>query len=407
MESRILSALISSRSNYEQVKDIVGDSFSSTFSPFAQIVAKLLEDYYTRDGSAKDCRKEILLDRAEETASNPKHVKAIQDVIRGLEETVSVPNLLHDLRQQRRRRIGDKLAGLLANREQSREVDDLIKQYQEFSSEREAESGTDESSVYRGVGVGPLIDTHFSREGTISFGIPKLDEICDGGARPGHHILIYARPEIGKTLFTLRLVRSYVNRGYVVLYCGNEEPMCDTVLRLICGLTGRTKEQIRADPEGTDRILAGVGYANFIGVNLSPGKFPELETLVDEYEPDIVVVDQLRNIDVGDDNRVTGLEKAATGARNLAKSRDVLTISITQAGESAEGKLFLGLSDIDFSKTGIPGAIDLALGIGTTDEYRRANIRGVSTPKNKLGGKYGQFLTRIDPRISEVEVLDS
>jgi DnaB-like helicase C terminal domain len=405
MEQQILSACLK-RGAYEEVKGVLGDSFSEPFSPIAQIVAKLLEDYYSRDGAAPTCSKEVVAQRAATQISNPKHLKAVEEFTRGLDETVSVPNLLYDIRQQRKRKIGDKLAGLFANRAEGNDVQELIQQYQELDREPER-SESDNSEVFQGYSVQDLLAKHFSAGGTIPIGTERMVIACDGGARPGHHILVYGRPELGKTLLSIELVSGPARAGHCCVHFGNEEPMPDTIIRYLMRLTGWQKGKIQDDPEGAERVAFSRGYGNIIGVPVSPGSFSQFRRILDKYKPSIVVLDQLRNIDVGEGegNRVQALEKAAIGARNLAKQTGTIVISVTQAGDSAEGKPFLGLSDIDSSKTGIPGAIDLAIGIGATEEYKRAGIRGISLPKNKLGGKHETWLTRFNTQTGEVTDL--
>jgi DnaB-like helicase C terminal domain len=406
MESRILSACLK-RSAYEEVKGVLGDSLSTTFSPIAQVVAKLLEDYYSRDGAAATCSKEVIVQRAQAEIANPKHLTAIEEFTRGLDETISVPNLLHDIRQQRKRRIGDKLAGLLANRAEGNDVQTLIQQYQELDRDPEHTSDTDSSEVYKGYSVKEMLDRHFSREGTIGLGTPRLISACDGGARAGHHILVYGRPELGKTLLSIDLVTPVLSRGYGVIHFGNEEPMPDTIIRYLMRITGWTKERIRSDPEGAERFSLSKGYDNLIGISVSPGRFTEFRHAIDKYKPAIVVLDQLRNVEEAGSggNRAEALDNAARGARDLGKQTGTIVISVTQAGDSAESKPFLGLSDIDSSKTGIPGAIDLAIGIGATEEYKRSGIRGISLPKNKLGGKHETWLARFNTQTGEVTDL--
>jgi len=404
MENRILSACLSSRGNYETILSALdGEPFAATFSPVAKAAAKLLEDYYATDPTAESCSREVLLDRAAKEAHNPHYAKAVEDFCRGLDGSVSVPNLVRDIRDHRRYRIGDQIAGLLANRQEGRELDELISKYQQLrdgNEETSSESG--DGGVLCDVPVAELLDHKFSGQ-TVPFGLDVLNRHTDGGVRPGHHVLVFGRPEVGKSLLALDLTASWIERGYRVLYVENEEPLSDTTLRLIGRLCRRPRVDIRQYPDKAQQTITGRGYSNFIGVSLSPGNYRTIGRLVDKYTPHIVVLNQLRNIDVGDDNRVTALEKAAIGARNLGKSKNIVVVSVTQAGESAEGKSFLELSDIDFSKTGIPGAIDLAIGIGASNDDKQANIRTLSGPKNKLGGEHFQVAVRINPQTGVVE----
>jgi AAA domain len=396
-EQRILASWLTSRGSYDETRVQLDDS---ELSATAQVVARLLGEYYSIDGNAPSCRPEVIVDRFRNKEGNPKLVKTLESYVGGLDLAVSVPNVRADIRQLRRSRVGAKLAGLLANGDSGAETDNLIVQYQTLGDE----NVEDNQDVFMGVEVGSLVSENILG-GTTPFGLRGLDEATDGGARPGHHILVFARPEVGKTLFTLNLVSSFLQRNLVVLYVGNEDPMGDIVLRLVGCLTGLTKREIYRDPATANERAFGRGYGGFVGFPRSPGRYKDIELAVDKYSPSVVVLDQLRNIDVGDDNRVTALEKAAIGARNLAKSRGVVVVSITQAGDSAEGKSTLDLSDIDFSKTGIPGAIDLAIGIGATQEDKQTGYRTISLPKNKLGGKHTSYQVHFDTTTGLVREL--
>lgn len=403
MENRILSACLTSRGNYETVVQALGDDgFAASFSTVAKATSELLADFYATDPDAQSCSRDALVDRAAKKAYNPHHVKAIEDFCRGLDGSVSVPNLVKDIRDHRRHRVGDAIAGLLANRTEGRELDQLIEKYQSLKVEVADE---DQEDIFSGMGLDVLFDDKYGGANTFSFSIPRLNELTRGGARAGHHILVYARPELGKSLFCIHQTAHWIKNGHRVLYIENEEPLVDTTVRLVCCICGRTREEVERNRGRAKEVLDLGGYAHFVGASLSPGTYGTIGKLVEKHKPQIVVLNQLRNIDVGDDNRVTALEKAAIGARNLAKSRGVLVLSVTQAGDSAEGKQFLELSDIDFSKTGIPGAIDLAIGIGASQEDKRFGFRTINLPKNKLGGEHGSFQVKVFPQTGIIEQM--
>lgn len=401
MENSILGSMLKSRSNYELVREACSSDWDTTFSPLGRVVANILADFYDRDTDAAACPPEVVIERGKAKFASSKHAETLQDYVSGLDGAASVPNLVFDIRQQRRTRVGDELAGLLANRDSTGKIDALIQKYQELGAANDDNS----EETFCNLTVGQLFDEHFSAAGTIPFGLPVLDRLTGGGARKGHHILVYARPEIGKSLFCLDLTARWLADGRRVLYVENEEPLVDTTARLIQRICRRTREEVRSNSRLAQEKIESLGYGNFVGASLSPGNYGTISRLVDKHEPDIVVLNQLRNIDVGDDNRVTALEKAAIGARNLGKSHGLVVVSVTQAGDSAEGKQFLELSDIDFSKTGIPGAIDLAVGIGASGEDKRFGVRHANLPKNKLGGEHGHFSFRVFPQTGVIETI--
>ena len=99
------------------------------------------------------------------------------------------------------------------------------------------------------------------------------------------------------------------------------------------------------------------------------------------------------------------LEKAATAARNLGKSNNVLVVSITQAGDSASGKGPLEMGDVDSSNTGIPAQVDVMVGLGATHDDEQGFRRIVSLPKNKRSGRHEFFPVRIEPQLSNIRSL--
>lgn len=402
IEKRVLSVLCKSRKDYENVKKWIDDS---TFSATASVVASSIEDFYSRDPNAESCPIEVVVERSTANLGNPKHVEAVKNFVESLDRDVSVSNLLFDVRQLRRNKVGDEISGLLANRQHGRKLDSLVQSYQELGVEDgvTTEDADRDNAILHAVGSEELISKFFEQSSTFTFPYPSLNRICAGGARRGHHVLVFARPEVGKTLVTLDIVR-HLLPSFRTLYIGNEDPISDIVLRLFCGLCGVSQEDVRRNPGKYDERAFSRGYANFIGASLAPGRFDEIDDLSSQFEPDVVVIDQIRNIDTGDDNRVTGLEKAAVGARNFAKRNSCLVISVTQAGESAEGKSHLEFSsDIDFSKTGIPGAIDLAIGVGASREDAQHGIRTINISKNKLGGIHDSFQVSVDTRTGIVK----
>jgi hypothetical protein len=186
------------------------------------------------------------------------------------------------------------------------------------------------------------------------------------------------------------------------LYIGNEDPIADIQMRLASNISGLTKHEIQADPEGAMYGLAGSGVENFHIAGMSPGSFPQIRKLVTRYKPHVVILDQLRNLDVKLDSRTQALERAATEARNLGKRDSCVVVSIAQAGDSASGRRVLTRGDVDGSNVGIPGQLDAMVGIGATAEEEERGFRTISFPKNKLSGDHRQFSCTFNYQLSRV-----
>jgi KaiC/GvpD/RAD55 family RecA-like ATPase len=207
---------------------------------------------------------------------------------------------------------------------------------------------------------------------------------------------------MGKTLFVVNAVAGFLKQGLTCLYIGNEDPAADLLMRIISRLTGMNKQEVQDDPARAQALLDKRNYDKLVMAPLAPGNFRQIDKLVEKYKAAVVVLDQLRNIDVDSENRTQALEKAATGGRNLAKSKSVLVVSVTQAADSASGKTVLSRGDVDGSNVGIPGQIDLMIGIGATEEMERINHRVLSFPKNKISGRHEPIPIQIDPLLSKV-----
>ena len=134
---------------------------------------------------------------------------------------------------------------------------------------------------------------------------------------------------------------------------------------------------------------------------LAPGSIKQIAELIEQHSPDVVIVDQLRNLNVRADSRVNQLDAAARGVRDLGKYYNVLMVSVTQAGDSAEGKAVLDMGDVDFSNTGIPAACDVLLAIGKDATLEAEQRRMISLPKNKLG-REEHFVVNITPSLSRL-----
>jgi KaiC/GvpD/RAD55 family RecA-like ATPase len=396
IEKRVLSAALVARASYEELFSRVSPE---KFSPLGSATAKLIQDFYEADKDVKKAEKSVLVDRVASTYNNPKQVEAIQAYVSSLNEEISVPNLLLDIKLLKQQVLGEEIALDLVNRADPNLVIEKMTKYQDIGLQEAEEN----EEIFIGRGVDDLVRTAFGKDNLIKLLPKELNDRIDGGCRPGHHILVYARPEIGKTLVVLNMAAGFLAQDLKVLYIGNEDPASDILLRMITRLSKMTKQQVFGNPEEAEKRAFTKGYGNLVVASLSPGNFFEIRKLVEKYDPAVVVLDQLRNLEVSSDSRVLQLEKAATEARNLAKKYGLVVVSVTQAGDSAEGKSVLGRSDVDFSKTGIPATLDLMIGIGADESMEKHGLRTISLCKNKLSGNHDHFTVSINPSIGTVD----
>lgn len=396
-EQKIISTLINSREAYEAVNEHLEES---DFSSESNELIRYIRDFYRRDSNAAAVDIDIVLGRLERKLTNPKHFRAMETILRNLPDT-SPANVATELLEVKAHSQGLKLAAALSGGRDRDQISSLLEKYNKLFGASKFEEEPEGEEV-TGLDLSTLVTKHFDRNGLIPLYPAALNERLDGGAKPGHHILVFAPTEMGKTLLAINMVGGFLHHKLPVLYVGNEDPIADIQMRLATRLTGLTKHEIEADPASAMEALSGSGVENFHIVEMSPGTFPRISGLVDKYAPKIVVLDQLRNIDVKSENRTQALEKAATEARNLAKRAGVLVVSITQAGDSASGRRVLTRGDVDGSNVGIPGQCDVMVGIGATEDEEATGHRTISLPKNKLGGRHDHFTCQFEPQYSRV-----
>lgn len=395
-ERKILSAFVKDRQSYEEVKGLLD---RSDFDSITLHLIDLVGEYYATDPKAPNVDVEILADRFARQCSSEKLENTVKSILTALPE-VSGGNVLRELREIKAYRLGLKLANSFTKGQTGPEVQKQLRDYLELTDA--VPSTRDDDEEPQDFTVEALVRKSFNTDGLIKLLPKSLTEHLDGGVRPGHHILVFAPTEMGKTLVVINMVAGFTMQGLRTLYIGNEDPVADLQMRYISRLTNYNKREVLSNPVEAQRRLDKRNYKNVIFAPLAPGTFLKVRSLVDRFKPQVVVLDQLRNMDVQSENRTQALERAATEARNLAKSLGLVVISVTQAADSASGKRVLNRGDVDSSNIGIPGQMDVMIGIGADDEMEKMGMRMLSFPKNKVSGNHDPVEIIIDPQLSKV-----
>jgi KaiC/GvpD/RAD55 family RecA-like ATPase len=397
MERDILAAAVLNREAFELLQSHMD---TSDLTPLGQFWLDKIEAYYERDPNAQGCEVSVLRRQGIQQAGS-QHEETLAGFFDGLPLVGASPsNITATIIQHKRNQVGFQLAQLLAD------------------PEHDHEQGMELADTYRelclaaDLGASPLqlvdydtLGDFFSPDKVIPLFPRRVwrSRLLCGGAQPGHHILIYGRTEQGKTLFAIYQAAAIANAGYRVLYVVNEEAAEIHATRAACCLTAcnielfnDNKEQIlaRARNKGLDRI-------SFL--KLEPGTFAELDAAVRQIKPDVLIVDQLAGLDVGESNPVIGIDRAARRIRTLLSRHGIVGISVHQAGDRTERHgqeppAWLTLSDVYSSRTGLPAQCDLMIGIGSDQEMRDRGQRAISLPKNKIGGTHDGFLLRFDEK---------
>lgn len=204
---------------------------------------------------------------------------------------------------------------------------------------------------------------------------------------------------------TIEMMAGFARQGLLTLYIGNEDPIDDINMRIVNRLSGMVKADVLKNPDKADALAREQGYESIILQPLAPGTPREITKLLEEHKPQVLVLDQLRNLNMHEDNYVLALENAAKQARQWAKRYSCVVVSVTQAGDSAAGKAVLSLGDVDYSNTGIPAQADLMVGLGASDKHAQNGEIVFSLPKNKISGNHEYFACAVEPQLSKIVSL--
>ena len=405
MEEQLLAVCLRNRQDYELVKSYI-DLRLSTYSKEFQVVMTKVGEYYARDDNAQHVVPDVLIAQIAETIRNPKHVTMFGERIAlAIANTGSDANVRAVVLLAKKQEAADKLAAALVSGVTPKGVtiDELNDEWRKLQSMTELEELTESGvEVFHNVDLASLMSKEYDPSALIKLYPLSLSDKLDGGAKKGHHIVVYGRPESGKSMTVINMSCGIAFQGKKVLYFINEDRPEDIIFRHAYNLSGMTKHQAQADPDKANKLARERGFENIIVVSCSPGTPEMVEEEIERYEPDAIVLDQLRNFKVKADNRVNQLEYAASAARNIGKKCNVLTISVTQAGDSAEGKAVLDMGDVDYSNTGIPAQADVMIGVGVDSTLEAESRRMFSLPKNKISGIHDSFPVNVIPALSKV-----
>ena len=255
--------------------------------------------------------------------------------------------------------------------------------------------------------IGELIES-LEIQTKFEFNLPSLHEQVPGiGA--GNLVILFARPESGKTAFWVNLVggiQGFASQGAKVHALINEEPAVRTQMRVINAHTGMTKEEIVDNMElAKDKwkdIKDNVKLMDTVDWTID-----DVNNHCEQHKPDILIIDQLDKVNVlGNFSRTDEKLRAVyTGAREIAKRHDCCVIAISQASADAHGKTSISFDMMENSKTGKAAEADLIIGIGkhgSLDSLDTTRVLCIS--KNKISGYHGEITCNIEPQLSRYRV---
>jgi len=339
MNRKILAGCMRSREFYDRVAKHLDMK-----EAIQKAVLNSIESYYKADSTVDSCDPHHICESAKKQMLNEKAFPLVEGFIQSLleQDLHSLDNLHQFVMDTHEEMLARKISICAATPNRNKlELQQLISEYEHLSAART------EGDEYQNYDVMRLVEE--TGKEALYFGPKALRQRMGFGAQPGTAALIFARPEVGKSLFAIDCAADVCEQGKTVLHIENEDPAGNVVMRYVCRLSGMTEAQVRKYPQQAYDRASKNGYKNLIIANRYPGTLGDVSALVRRIRPTMTVINQLRNLHVKGDTRVNMLEAAATGLRNIGKSLNTVMLSVTQAGDSATNKHVLAMGDIDFS----------------------------------------------------------
>jgi len=393
-----LIKLLLSKQFYQENKSNISDTF------FSNIIREI---YYTIVKAHNELKYDVLpyedlyaLHKSYNPTLTTARKAEIRDIVEEIKEakgteqatgTVVIDNL-H--REEKLREIGEIASGLIETPDS--DIDPLKKLITNFSNKAGEFSEVDELDL----NIEKIIEE--SRNDKLyTFNLNELDMLIRG-IGPGNLIIIFARPEAGKTGFYISLCFApggFADQGAKILILGNEEPIKYHFFRAISAYTGEEYDDIvnngAAISKKIQSMLKNLRMASIIDMSIT-----KLDRYVEKVKPDIVIIDQLDKIFIRGEfaRKDESLSALYEAARGIAKRNECAVFAITQASVLAEDKSNLAFSMMANSRTGKAAEADVVIGIGTTTANATTRILNIS--KNKITGKHHAINCKFFPEIS-------
>lgn len=221
-----------------------------------------------------------------------------------------------------------------------------------------------------------------------------------GALQGGASIAIAARPDKGKTSLIASVltdfapqVEQFFGPGRPILWLNNEGSGKRIIPRIYqAALELDLTEIIKLSNAGelVPRYTAAVGGTpDIIRVkDMHGASLAQIEQVIESMRPAVVVADMLANFRLAGAqngaNKADGVEQLWQEWREMAVRHDFIGLATVQISQEGGNMLWPPYSALKDSKTGIQGATDVILMLGSLDSPDMQTVRGISTPKNKF-----------------------
>lgn len=291
-----------------------------------------------------------------------------------------------------------RAAALVAAYQRGEEVN-LVYELSQLSQKATRSMAATASTDYINTPIGELL-AEVSEDRGIKLRILNILMHNIAGLSGGSSIAIGARPDKGKTSLIAALitdiapqVHDYFGPNRPILWINNEGSGKRIIPRIYQAALKQDLNGIIAMSNRGELVPAYTqaigGVADLIRVkDMHGASLPQIEQVIEQMRPCVVIFDMLANVRLGGPanggNKADAVEQAWQEVREMSVRHDFIGLSTVQISAEGGNTLYPPYSALKDSKTGIQGATDIILMMGSLDNPDSQGIRGISTPKNKF-----------------------
>lgn len=269
------------------------------------------------------------------------------------------------------------------------ELNSLLPLFEALSDEglSTSEQGPD-SLAFVDDSLSELVESAIAQPG-LRWRLKTLNKML-GSLRVGDFGFIFARPETGKTTFlaseiTHMATQLKENDGPII-WINNEEGGKKVRLRMYQATLGVDLTTLFSNLQGYEQQFRSLTHDKLKLVDKAGISKREIEQLCKQYEPSLLIFDQIDKINgFNNDREDLRLGAIYQWARELAKT-NCPVIGVCQADGTGEGIKWLTMGHVANAKTAKQAEADWIVGIGAVHDSGYETIRYLHASKNKLMG---------------------
>ena len=225
-----------------------------------------------------------------------------------------------------------------------------------------------------------------------------------GNPRPGRLHHVFGLTHSGKSAMLIAeatyFARQFHKMGAdkTVVYITNEEGQRQLLPRVCASLIGQPIRAIYDFPDRAEAAYSAHGGQRIVVVD-DVHHISQVHKIISDTNPTLVFIDQGTKIRVAagkNDARHEMLQRIYNEFRRLVVRRQIDIIACGQADAASKGKKWLSLQNMDGSKVGLPGELDVAVGIGQDDRDGYERVRYLHVCKNRYTGQLVRGTAQLD-----------